>query len=65
MDTKSKRNDKEFCGLMFLCFLGFTNYNIISIDIHVTCLATHLNLFDGLFNNALQMELYVEVRCYT
>ena len=40
-------------------------YNEIIIDLHVTDLATHLNLFDWLFNHAFQRELYVELRCYT
>ena len=47
----------------FRCFLGFNNK--IIIDLHVTGLATQLNLFDWLFNNAFQRELYVELRFYT
>ena len=48
---------------MFSLYLGFNNK--IIIDLHVTGLATQLNLFDWLFNNAFQRELYVELRCYT
>ena len=62
---KRKRNDKQsvLWDNVFACFLGFNNK--IIIDLHVTCLTTHLNLFDWLFNNAFQRELYVELRCYT
>ena len=48
---------------MFSLFLGFNNK--IIIDLHVTRLATQLDLFVWLFNNAFQRELYVELRCYT
>ena len=48
---------------VFAFFFGFNNK--IIIDLHVTGLATQLNLFDWLLNNAFQRELYVELRCYT
>ena len=35
------------------------------IDLPLTELETQLNLFDWLFNNVFQRELYVELRCYT
>ena len=61
---KRKRNIQSVLwDNVFACFLGFNNK--IIIDLHVTGLTTHLNLFDWLFNNAFQRELYVELRCYT
>ena len=62
---KRKRNNKQsvLWGKCFRYCLGFNNE--IIIDLHVTDLATHLNLFDWLFNHAFQRELYVELRCYT
>ena len=66
IDTKKiKRNDKQsiLWDNFFAVFLVFNNK--IIIDLHVTGLATQLNLFDWLFNNAFQRELYVELRCYT
>ena len=64
IDIKKKKEtiNKHFVGC-FRCFLGFNNK--IIIDLHVTGLAMQLNLFDWLFNNAFQRELYVELRCYT
>ena len=65
LTQKRKRNNKQsvLWGKYFRCCLGFNNK--IIIDLHVTDLATHLNLFDWLFNHAFQRELYVELRCYT
>ena len=40
--------------------LRHTPRGLVTLD-----LATHLNLFDWLFNHAFQRELYVELRCYT
>ena len=65
LTQKRKRNNKQsvLWGKCFRCCLGFNNE--IIIDLHVTDLATHLNLFDWLFNHAFQRELYVKLRCYT
>ena len=60
---KKETINKAFCGIMFSLFSCFNNKVII--DLHVTGLATQLNLFDWLFNNAFQREMYVELRCYT
>ena len=54
-----KRNDKQsvLWDKVFAVFFGFNN--TIIIDLHVTGLATHLNIFDWLFNNAFQRKFYV------
>ena len=56
-----KRNVKAFVSIMFAFFSCFFPYKII-IDLHGTGQTTHLNLFNWLFNNALQRESYVELR---
>ena len=65
LTQKRKRNDKQsvLWDVVFAAFFCFNNKTII--DLHVTGLAMHSNLFDWLFNNAFQRELYVELRCYT
>ena len=59
----TQKEKKETINKAVPCFLGFKNK--ITIDLHVTGLATQLKLFDWLFNNAFQREFYVELRCYT
>ena len=57
-----KRNVKAFVSIMFAFFFCFVfSYKKI-IDLHGPGRTTHLNLFDWLFNNALQRESYVELR---
>ena len=66
IDTKKKkRNDKQsiLWDNIFAVFL--VSIIKLSLIYNVTSLATQLNLFDWLFNNAFQRELYVELRCYT
>ena len=62
IDTKKeKRNDKQSILLdnVFAVFL------VSIIKLSLIKMVTQLNLFDWLFNNAFQRELYVELRCYT
>ena len=61
LTQKRKRNNKQsvLWGKCFRCCLCFNNE--IIIDLHVTDLATLLNLFDWLFNHAFQRELYIEL----
>ena len=48
---------KHLVGIMIALCFAFV-YKII-IDLHIMGQATHLNLFDWLFNSALQRALYV------
>ena len=64
LTQKRKRNDKQ--SVLWDNVFAVVLVSIIKLTlIYVTDLATHLNLFDWLFNHAFQRELYVELRCYT
>ena len=63
LTQKKKRSDKQ--SVLWENVFAVVLVSIMKkiIDLHVTDLATHLNLFDWLLNHAFQRELYVELRC--